>query len=134
MCLAIWATELATYSEAMRAMITASGAAPPANEIPIGIENAVAMAGAMNVIDWKRIPPKPTAPRRSSLDFSAAGVGADGGVPAVAIRTLVRLARDPRVYAHRPSDRCRGPDGGWVRQSVGDDPEGDRPGYSARRN
>src|SRR5436309_7751293 len=66
MCLAIWATELATHSEAMRATITASGAAPPANENPNGIENAVAMAGAMNVIDWKRIPPKPTAPRRSS--------------------------------------------------------------------
>src|ERR671922_1701099 len=130
MCLAIWATELATHREAMRATITASGAAPPANEIPIGIENAVAIAGAMNVIDWKRIPPKPTAPRRSSLRSSAFGVGADGGVPAAAIRTLVRLARDPRVYAHRPSDRCRDRTVDGFVESV----RGDRPGYSARRN
>src|SRR5919201_3582268 len=107
MCFAIWAIELATNSDAIRARMTASGAAPPAKEMPRGIENAVAIAGAMNVIDWKRTPPKPTAPRRSSLDSSAAGVGADGGVPAAAIRTLVRLTRDPRVYAHRPSDRCR---------------------------
>jgi hypothetical protein len=31
-----------------------------------GMENAVAMAGAMKVIDWNKISLKPTAPPRSS--------------------------------------------------------------------
>src|SRR5438874_1296611 len=88
MCLASWATELATHSEAIRATITANGAAPPAKENPSGIEKAVAMAGAMNVIDWKRIPPNPTAPRRSSCGCPAAPGPGTGGTPTVAMSNL----------------------------------------------
>ena len=51
MCLASWPIELATNNEAIRATMTASTVAPPPKAIPIGMENAVAMAGAMNVID-----------------------------------------------------------------------------------
>src|SRR5438477_936902 len=88
MCLASWATELATHSEAIRATITANGAAPPAKENPSGIEKAVAMAGAMNVIDWKRIPPNPTAPRLSSCGCPAAPGPGTGGTPTVAMSNL----------------------------------------------
>src|SRR5919197_5831730 len=89
MCLAIWATELATHNDATRAMMTARGVAPPANDIPIGIENAVAMAGAMNVIDWNRIPLNPTAPRRSPRASPAAPGPGGGGTPTVAMATLL---------------------------------------------
>src|SRR5919197_2180790 len=94
MCLASCATELATNSDATSAMITASGAAPPAKDIPIGIEKAVAMAGAMKVIDWNRTPPKPTAPLRSpSVRVAgAAGPGPAGGGPlSIAIGKLLSV-------------------------------------------
>src|SRR3989442_291515 len=90
MCLASWATELATNSEAISARITASGVAPPPKAMPMGMEKAVAMAGAMNVIDWNSTPPKPTAPRRNSPDPPLAGAGSAGeGTSPVAIGTLL---------------------------------------------
>src|SRR4051795_3968559 len=49
---------------ATSATITDRGAAPPLNAMPAGMDRAVAIAGAMNVIDWNSTPPKPTAPRR----------------------------------------------------------------------
>jgi hypothetical protein len=58
--------DTAANSDATSAKITESGAPPPLKAIPAGIENAVAIAGAMNVIDWTSTPPKPTTPLRSS--------------------------------------------------------------------
>src|SRR6266571_1262622 len=84
--------ELATNRDAISARITASTVAPPPKDMPIGMEKAVAMAGAMNVIDWNRTPPKPTAPGRSTSAFRASvggGGGGDGGIPAVPIGALL---------------------------------------------
>ena len=67
MCLESWPIETAASSDATSAKITDSGAPPPLNAIPAGIDNAVAIAGAMNVMDWKSTPLKPTAPRPQTL-------------------------------------------------------------------
>ena len=99
MCLASCAIELATNSDATSAMITASTVAPPPKLIPMGIENAVAMAGAMKVIDWNRTPPKPTAPRRSSHGRATSG---DEGTPTVAMHASLWRGPEPHeVYARR---------------------------------
>src|SRR5262245_36172211 len=65
MCLDNCPIEFAANNEAIRARITESGAAPPLKAMPAGMESAVAIAGAMNVMDWKRTPPNPTAPVRN---------------------------------------------------------------------
>ena len=76
MCLESCPIETAASSDATSAKITESGAPPPLNAIPAGIENAVAIAGAMNVMDWKSTPLKPTAPLRSSgVSFFTSNVG-----------------------------------------------------------
>src|SRR6476661_1185604 len=49
----------------MSARTTASGVFPPANSVAAPIERAVATAGAMCVIDWKRTSVRPIAPRSS---------------------------------------------------------------------
>ncbi len=59
-----WPIETAANIDATSAKITDSGAPPPLNAIPAGIENAVAIAGAMNVMDWNSAPLNPTAPLR----------------------------------------------------------------------
>src|SRR6266536_5094599 len=76
MCLASWAIELATNSEATRARMTARTVAPPPKAMPMGMENAVAMAGAMKVIDWNSTPLKPTAPPRSFAGGCSPALGA----------------------------------------------------------
>ena len=69
MCLDSWPIELAANSEATNAKITASGAPPPLKAMPAGIDSAVAIAGAMNVMDWKSTDRR-TAPDRT-VDESA---------------------------------------------------------------
>src|SRR3954447_22569104 len=76
--------EFAAIRQAIRARITESGAAPPLNEMPAGMESAVGIAGAMNVMDWKSNPLKLTAPR---LRAGAPPVSAVG--TSVAIATLL---------------------------------------------
>ncbi len=66
MCLESWPIETAANSDATSAKITESGAPPPLNAIPAGMDNAVAIAGAMKVMDWNSTPLNPTAPLRSS--------------------------------------------------------------------
>src|SRR3954447_16455765 len=62
MCLESWPIETAASSDATRAKITESGAPPPLKAIPAGMESAVAIAGAMKVMDWKSTPLKPDGP------------------------------------------------------------------------
>ncbi len=65
MCLESCPIETAASSDATSAKRTESGAPPPLNAIPAGMDNAVAIAGAMNVMLWKSTPLKPTASLRS---------------------------------------------------------------------
>src|SRR4051794_33507820 len=86
--------EFAAIRQAIKARITASGAAPPLNEMPAGMESAVAIAGAMNVMDWKSTPLKLTAPRLRAGAPPASAVGTS-----VVIGSLLRVAdrTEPRV-------------------------------------
>src|SRR6476469_1482519 len=92
--------ELAAIRHATSATITDKGAAPPLNEIPAGMESAVAIAGAMNVMDWNSTPPKPTAPCRSPAvppsSDRASGVVIAALRPGEWVGTGVNLGPHPR--------------------------------------
>jgi hypothetical protein len=81
MCLESCPIETAASSDATSAKITESGAPPPLNAMPAGIESAVAMAGAMKVMDWNSTPLNPTAPLRSSGAWSSRATSAIARLP-----------------------------------------------------
>src|SRR6188472_1263050 len=74
-CFASWAIEDAVKSTAIMAKTTASGVMPPANAVAAPIDNAVATAGAMWVIDWNRTSGRPIALRASVGDEPSLGCG-----------------------------------------------------------
>ena len=81
MCLESCPIETAANSDATRAKSTESGAPPPLNAIPAGMENAVAIAGAMNVMLLEEHPAEADgAPAQSSGSVFTSDVG-HGALP-----------------------------------------------------
>src|SRR6478752_9666107 len=101
----------------MSARTTASGVFPPANRVAAPIERAVATAGAMCVIDWKRTSVRPIAPRSS---VCPPGLVADEDmVPHLSTGVLRAASLRHTGHASRASYGASGPLGmGPVRRAA----------------
>ena len=64
MCFAVWPIAMAVKPQPMRAMTTDSGSVVPEKLMPMPIENARPMPGAMYVIDWNTTSRSPIDPLR----------------------------------------------------------------------
>src|SRR5437868_15514438 len=112
MCLVSCPMDSAAKIDATRARSTASGSAPPPKAAPVGMESAVAMAGAMNVMDWNSTPPKRTEPRRRpSSEEVVAGVAVAAGPPEGGSAWLIEHPHDRRARPSEPTGTQGGADG-----------------------